>query len=124
MKTETNQVKLLLTALLPKELFTHFELVNVLLSDDRVDVHLDEMNNVPDAFQNEKVVSKGFYPAKVIQDFPLRERAVFLHVRRRKWLIERTGSIVSTPWNITSEGTRYTKGFASFLKELFGQIPH
>lgn len=50
-------------------------------------------------------------------------RALFLHVRRRKWQVESSGHIISREWDITSKGARYTKGFAAFLKELFGQLP-
>jgi len=49
---------------------------------------------------------------------------VFLHVRKRKWKDDRTGKIISNSWETAAKGTRYTKDFASFLKEVFGQLPH
>jgi hypothetical protein len=45
-------------------------------------------------------------------------------VRRRKWRDKNTGNIYSTRWDLTADGTSYTKEFADFLKELFGQLPH
>lgn len=117
------QYNLLLKAILPQEIFDYFEIVNVVVTDTSIVVHLDELNNPPSDYMGQKLISKGFYPESVVQDFPLRERAMFLHVRRRKWQVETTGEIVSNRWDTTAQGTRYTKGFAAFLKDVFGQIP-
>lgn len=119
-----DQYTQLLEALLPAEIFTYFEITQVQISCDRLDVHLDELNVPPIKYQEQKLFSKGFYPAAEVQDFPIRERAVFLHVRRRKWQVESTGHIVSNTWDTVAEGTRYTKGFASFLKDVFGYLPN
>jgi len=119
-----DQYSQLLEALLPAEIFTYFEITQVQTSTDRLDVHLDELNVPPTKYQEQKLFSKGFYPAAEVQDFPIRERAVFLHVRRRKWQVESTGHIVSNTWDTVAEGTRYTKGFASFLKDVFGYLPN
>jgi len=124
MDSINDQYRQLLKALLPLELFTYFEITQVLVSPDRLDVYLDELNLPPLKYQGQKLVSKGFYPAAEVQDFPIRERAVFLHVRRRKWQIESTGYIVSNTWDTVAEGTRYTKSFASFLKDVFGYSPN
>jgi len=124
MDSINDQYRQLLKALLPLELFTYFEITQVLVSPDRLDVYLDELNLPPLKYQGQKLVSKGFYPAAEVQDFPIRERAFFLHVRRRKWQIESTGHIVSNTWDTVAEGTRYTKSFASFLKDVFGYSPN
>ncbi|WP_449405338.1 ISAon1 family transposase N-terminal region protein [Labilibaculum antarcticum] len=100
-----------------------FEITQVIIDEKRLDVHLDELHQFPEEFSSEKLTSKGFQSAVVIQDYPIRERMVYLHVRKRKWLICSTGQIVSRDWDLIAKGARYTKGFASFLKELFGQIP-
>lgn len=123
MSCADEQFKLLLKAVLPEEIFRYFEITKVLVNDTSIDVHVDELNLPPIAYKDFKLVSKGFTPTVIIQDFPIRERAVFLHVRRRKWQVESTGEIVSNTWDTTAQGTRYTKGFAAFLKELFGHIP-
>ncbi len=113
----------LLKAVLPSELFDYFKIVQVIVNEKTIDVHLDEMNILPEGYQAEKLASKGFHASIVIQDFPIRERALFLHVRRRKWQVGSSGEIISREWDITQKGARYTKGFAAFLKELFGQLP-
>lgn len=123
MDSQNEQYNLLLKALLPTDLFDYFEIIRVIVNPTTLDVHLDELNNRPEDFSSENLISKGFHTASVIQDFPIRERSVYLHVRRRKWLVESSGEIVSRDWEIVAKGARYTEGFASFLKELFGQIP-
>ena len=114
----------LIKLLLPPEIFTYFEIVNLIIEDRKVNVFLDEKNIKPSSYSEQKLTSKGFHESSIIQDFPLRDKAVFLHVRRRIWLIESTSEVVSRDWKTVAEGTRYTIDFADFLKELFGQLPH
>jgi transposase len=120
MDSKNDQINILVKALLPSELFDYFEIVRIEMDETSIDVHLDELNQPPQEYSTEKLISKGFRQAIVIQDFPIRERAVYLHVRQRKWLVESSGKVVSKDWDLAAEGTRYTKGFATFLKELLG----
>lgn len=123
MDSKIEQYNELLKAILPEEIFTYFEIIKVEVQEQAINVYLDEFNLPPQAYGNLKLISKGFYPSVTVQDFPIRERAVYFHVRRRKWQVESTGEIVSNTWDTTAKGTRYTKGFAAFLKEVFGQSP-
>jgi len=108
---QSEHYSLLIRALLPQEIFDYFEIVKVTVTESTISVHLDELNNPPTEGAQQRLVSKGFYPESIIQDFPLRERAMFLQVRRRKWQDSTTGEIVSNRWETTAQGTRYTKGF-------------
>lgn len=121
---QQGQYKALVEALLPSDLFSYFEITDVKVQVKSIDVYLDELNNPPASHKNVKLISKGFHTGVTIQDFPIRDKAVFLHVRRRKWKEERTGKIISNSWDTTAQGTRFTKDFASFLKGIFGQLPH
>lgn len=123
MNTQQSQYKALVEALLPNDLFQYFEITNVKITEKEIQVDLDELNSPPSSHKNVNLISKGFHAPVVIQDFPIRERAVFLHVRRRKWKEERTGKIISNSWDTVAQGTRFTKGFASFLKDVSGQLP-
>jgi len=124
MSTQQDHYQELVKLLLPSEIFDYFEITNILVQDRSVSVFLDERNITPDAYLGQKLTSKGFHPESIIQDFPIRNKAVLLHVRRRRWLVEPTNEVVSRDWDSVAEGTRYTKGFADFLKGLFGQLPH
>lgn len=123
MNSQQSQYKALVEAFLPKDLFHYFEITNVRITEKKIQVDLDELNNPPSSHKNIKLTSKGFHAPVIVQDFPVRERAVFLHVRRRKWQEERTGKIISNNWDTVAKGTRFTKGFASFLKDVLGQLP-
>ena len=114
----------LLKLLLPEDMFDYFDIINFVSDDKRIDLFLDEKYRKPEKYKSEKLISKGFHQAIIIQDYPLRDKMVYLHVRCRRWTIESTGKIISSELNAVEKGTRYTKGFASFLKELFGQLPN
>jgi hypothetical protein len=66
----------------------------------------------------EKLLSKGFFPVITVQDFPIREYRVLMHIKRRRWLNENTGKAVYRDWTVVARGTRITSGFAAFLKEI------
>lgn len=120
MDTQNEQYNILLKALLPQELFEYFEIVRIDIEEKVLDVFLDELNQPPLEYSGEKLTSKGFRDYVAIQDFPIRERAVYFHLRQRKWLVESSGKIVSKDWELAAKGSRYTKSFAAFLKELLG----
>jgi len=124
MTIQDEQYQSLVKLLLPSELFDYFEITKLVIADRTVTVFLDERDIKPSAYSGQKISSKGFHSESIIQDFPIRNKAVFLHLRRRRWLIESTGKVVSRDWDSVAEGTRYTKSFADFLKGLFGQLPH
>ena len=114
----------LVKLLLPTEIFDYFEITDLVVQDRAVTVFLDERDVKPVAYSCQKLTSKGFHPESIIQDFPIRDKAVFLHVRRRRWLVESTKEVVSRDWDSVAEGSRYTKSFANFLKGILGQLPH
>lgn len=124
MSKQTDYNLNLVKLILPEELFEYFEVTNLVIDERVVSVYLDERNIIPEEYSGEKLTSKGFYPASVIQDFPIRNKALYLHVRRRRWLLESTKEVVTRDWDLVAEGTRYTKSFADFLKGLFGQLPN
>lgn len=106
--------------ILPTEILEYFEVVEVKENQGELTFHLDEKNNLPQDFPEGDYESKGFAAPVKIQDFPIRDKAVFLQVRRRKWIEKHTGRIYSRTWDLTAEGTKYTKEFGAFLKELIG----
>jgi hypothetical protein len=124
MSVQKDYYQELVKLLLPLEIFDYFEITNLVIEERSVTVFLDERDIKPAAWSGQKLTSKGFHPESIIQDFPIRNKALFLHVRRRRWLVESTKEVVSRDWDSVAEGTRYTKSFADFLKGIFGQLPH
>lgn len=104
--------------LLPAGTLEYFELVNVLKDKEGLVLFLEEKNQVPQEYKDQKFHSKGFYPEVRVQDFPIREHKVLLSIRRRRWEDPKTGAIVSRDWDLVMKGTRLTKEFAAFLKEV------
>jgi hypothetical protein len=113
---------------LPREIVDYFELVSIkeeAAREEEVSIlhlYLDEKNKIPSEYQGIELFSNGFYAESTIKDFPLRDRKVVLHVRRRRW-VDKKGKSYSRDWQLTARGTRYSVEFASFLKEEFGYLP-
>jgi len=122
METRTGNIDLA-RYILPEEIFAFFILNRVEEEGNKLHFYLEEKNVLPEEYSGEDMESKGFHKESVIKDFPLREKALYLHVRRRRWLNKSSGEVVSRDWNLVSAGTHYTQGFASFLKELIGYLP-
>lgn len=110
--------KNLLPLLLPSGLLTYFTLATHSFDESSLHIYLDEKNVIPDEFTGQKLLSKGFFEAVAIQDFPVRGRDVFLHIKRRRWLNLDTNKVVHRNWDLIAQGTRITKDFAAFLKEI------
>lgn len=108
----------LLKLILPSMLVEHFDLVKSDQLDSKLNLYFEEKSTVPKEFKSLQLVSKGFHKEVIIQDFPLRGKFVFLHVKRRRWTNKQTGKVVQRDWNVVAKGTRMTVEFASFLKSI------
>lgn len=106
----------------PKELLEHFDIEDAHIkidkptSEEYLEVVFTEKNVLPEGFKKEDYESKGFF-TKVVQDFPLRGRAVFLKVRRRRWRHKQTKEQVTRDFNFLAQGSKFTAELAAFLKE-------
>lgn len=109
----------LLRAILPDVLIDNFEVVGYEKTDVRFDIWLDERKEkMPEDANNSSIISYGFDEYRMIQDFPLRGRATYLHVRKRKWLNKDTGEVFSYNWELSEfDETRLNAEFVAFLKE-------
>jgi len=109
----------LLRAILPDVLIDNFDVVNFEKTDTRFDIYLDEKKVMMREDKNSRsVISHGFGEYRAIQDFPIRGRATYLHVRKRKWLDKATGEIFSYDWDLSEfDETRLNAEFVAFLKE-------
>lgn len=112
----------LIKYVLPIELVDYFALVSIEEAEETLHLSLEEHNIIPSEYESLALSANGFYPDSTIKDFPLRDKKVVLHVRRRRW-IDQAGKSYSRTWDLTAEGTRYSKEFAYFLKEAFGYLP-
>ena len=137
MDKDTAQAKLYehyLSFFLPEGLLDFFELVWIetesLTSRESkkyiaytgiLHIHLDELDNRQEEHQNLR--SNGFTEPTTMSDFPVRDRRVELHIRRRRWLDPDGKSVILNIYPLEAEGTRYSKEFAEFLKKKLGYDP-
>ena len=113
--------KTLLETIFPSVIVENFDIVSIqhYPKDEEIHIHLDEKKTIPVEFSSRRVIFHGFTSVKKIQDYPIRGNAVYLHVRRRKWLDQDTDEILTKTYSIAFEGTQLTKEFVSFLKEAY-----
>ena len=104
--------------LLPKGVLDYFEVTGAEGTDTGYLIGLQEKNLFPDEFLGQRLISHGFYETITVKDFPLRGKACYLKVKRRRWLNQDTDKVVSRDWELVAKGTRMTEEFASFLKGM------
>ena len=60
--------------------------------------------------------SKGFLPQSKVQDFPIRGKAVYLVIRRRRWRHKITLKEISNDISFIAKGLQLTEEISDFLK--------
>uniref|UniRef100_UPI00403F3B4B ISAon1 family transposase N-terminal region protein n=1 Tax=Spirosoma sp. SC4-14 TaxID=3128900 RepID=UPI00403F3B4B len=70
---------------LPEFIRTYYQLTHVESASEVLQLYLEEKNYEEPAGQKRELLSKGFLPQITIQDFPIRDKRVFLHIKRRRW---------------------------------------
>jgi hypothetical protein len=114
---------LILTDLfLPKDLLLHFtitdiqSLCEVKLKREIFHIYLEEKNELPIGYSKDLYESKGFHKAKEIQDFPIRGKAVYLIIKRRRWRKKDTKKEIKSDYSFIAVGSKLTEELADFLK--------
>lgn len=107
---------------LPEGLLAHFSIQEVLLLGDVsskkmfFEIHLEEDNAILGDFDTTQYESKGFTEI-TIQDFPIRGKAVYLKIKRRRWRHkQRPNEIIRNDFSFVAEGSGFTKELSDFLK--------
>lgn len=108
----------LLRMILPEILVDHFELTKSKQVGEKLHLYFEEKNLVPDEHKSRQLVSKGFHKEITVQDFPLKGKFVFFHIKRRRWTDKVSNEIIQRDWNLVATGTRMTNEFADFLKSI------
>ena len=109
-----------LSLFLPSGILDYFTLVNHVSQDTCFILYLEEKATIPAEYSDLHLHSKGFLPEIEVQDFPIRGKAVYLRIKRRRWENPSTGQTYSRDWSLVATGTRITAEFGAFLKELLG----
>lgn len=114
--------KALISNFLPEGLLSHFAIIEVLALGDVsskkmfFEIHLEEHNEILGQYAKTQYESKGFTEI-TIQDFPIRGKAVYLKIKRRRWRHkERPNEIIRNDFSFVAEGSGFTKELSDFLK--------
>ena len=104
---------------LPTGLEELFEMVKFERTDQAYDIWLDEKKlKSEEDKRNRDIVARGYTDYVTVQDYPLRGRPVYLHMRKNKWWNKRTNEIFSYNLELPNEeGTRLGREFVAFLKD-------
>ena len=121
--------KELLGYFLPEGLLEYFTITSVEelgdISTKRMvlQIELEEINILPTGYDPSMYESKGFYPIKIIQDFPIRGKAVYLAIKRRRWRHkERKNEVIHNDYSLVADGSKLTQELSDFLKDT-GRYP-
>jgi len=113
-----SQEQELLKLLLPEYLVAYFDFIKFEEKEGLLYLYFEEKSSIPKEFSSLNLQSKGFHEEIIVDDFPLRGKAVKLNIKRRRWTEMKSGKIVQRDWNLIAKGTRMTQDFAEFLKKI------
>lgn len=92
-----------------------------ILYSSSLHIYLDERDNRPEDTQEFR--PNGFTEETVFNDFPVRDKKVVMHVRRRRWLTPEGKSVILNMYPLVADGTRYSAEFTAILKDCIGYDP-
>lgn len=112
-----------LNIFLPEGILNYFRVTKVEeqlnKKDKEMDIYIDleEINDLRSVSNPGDYESKGFYASKTIQDFPIRGKAVYLVIKRRRWRHkDNHKDIVNNDYTLFAEGVKLTQELSDFLK--------
>jgi len=109
---------------LPASLLEYFVIIDV--SEQRnestkeleLHIFLEEKNAVPSGYNQDDYELKDYQCGKPLQDFPIRGKAVFLYIKRRRWRNKKNHrETISNDYSFLSGGNKLTKELSDFLKD-------
>ena len=107
----------LLELILPDFIVNNFTFLKSVSNEENLHLYFEEINDKT-VFKERDVESKGFHKEITIEDFPLRGKLVYFHLKRRRWRDKKTKKTLQRNWKVIAKGTRMTEEFATFLKEI------
>ena len=112
----------LIESILPEFILDYFDIVdlkklgNISTKQMIFEIHLDEKNSIHKEVNSDEYESKGFLPSSRVQDFPIRGKAVYLVIRRRRWRHKKTRKEIYNDISFVAKGVKLTEEISDFLK--------
>lgn len=116
----------LLHELFPSDLMDYFHitgfqtLCNTQTRTEYWLIDFTEKNALPPGYSILEYETKDFMASSLIQDFPLRGKAVYLRIKKRRWRHKESGAIIKRDYSFIAEGSKFTKELSAFLKDTGG----
>jgi hypothetical protein len=121
--------KSLLVHFLPSLLLEYFEITSISekiettkgssKNETIIEIELEEKNKIPSGYDDSEYESKGFLPAKRVQDFPIRGKSVYLLIKCRRWRHKiNKNEIIQNDYSLVADGSRLTQELSDFLKGI------
>ena len=110
----------------PAELILSFDIVgietlcSIETKSEYLVIDFIEKNILPFGLSSEEYECKDFMESKLIQDFPLRGKAVFLRIKKRRWRHKETKQVIKSDFSFIAEGSKFTQDLSDFLKDAGG----
>ena len=111
--------------IVPKEITDNFELIEIIERTSMITLSFEELaSRIPKPLIGKEVVLDGYLNQLELQTFPLKDKTVYIALRRRRWKEKRdSNQSYSNAYELHVEGMKTTKEFGAFLKEEFGLQP-
>ena len=113
----------MLSMFLPEELLTYFDLIDfkelgdIPTKKDCFYIYLDEKYSISEGYSSDEYESKVFCERTLIQNFPIRGKAVYLCIRRRRWRTKSIQTEIKSDYFFIAEGFKLTVELSDFLKD-------
>ncbi len=117
--------KELVSLIAPRVIAENFELVQIVEKPTSITLYFEEKDQrIPEELKGKEAVQDGYLNKMELQTFPLKDKTVYIAVRRRRWKERGTPEqSYSNRYDLHFEGMKTTKEFGIFLKEELGFEP-
>jgi hypothetical protein len=108
----------------PGKISKHFDAVSTEEQKDSIFIIFEEKKDlIPKELSGKQTVLDGFLNPLALQTFPLKDKQVYLVLKRRRWKeLGKTTSYFNT-YDLHRKGMKTTNEFGDFLKEELGLRP-
>jgi len=109
----------------PGEISKNFEIVLINEKRESITIVFEEKANlIPQGLKGKDAVLDGFLNPVDLQTFPLKDKTVYLSIKRRRWKERgKTDKSYHNTYNLHRRGMKTTNEFGDFLKEELGLRP-
>jgi hypothetical protein len=113
--------KELMRMLLPEDYIKNFNIERIIERKETWEIQLYEKEElIPVQLKCKQVIKLGFCNPIELQGFPVKGKALYIKIYRRRWKDAESLEIFDNPYDFHEEGMKATREFGVFLKEDIG----